>query len=110
MSGNFPELCRGNGARGMRLGKDYLLRAWKEDARNFVHGFVAQRSVNDKNLSAGEVVLPKTGELTGGTRVVRAVQINVRTRMDALQPAGPFCGRDALANRLIGNAEAACLQ
>ncbi len=50
------------------------------------------------------------GQLASGAGIVRAIEINVRPRLQAFQAPGPFRVRNALHDIFIGDAIAAILE
>ncbi len=106
MRRDFGKLGGGDCAGGARLGENDFGSARKEQACNLVHGFFAQRAVNQPDFAIGKVLRPEGGQFARCGGVVRAVEIDVGLRMDFFEAAGPFGGGDALADGFIRNAEA----
>src|SRR5438874_13117910 len=77
----------------------------KELARNFVNGFVAQRSIDEPDFSAAEILFKETCQLAGGAGIVRAVEVNVWIGLQFFKAARPDRVGDSLRNVVGGNAE-----
>ena len=54
----------------------------KEDAGNFVNGFVTQRSEYQPDFATGKIPLHESGKLSCRRRIVCAIKINVRFQLD----------------------------
>src|SRR5580692_6569787 len=107
---DFGKPVDGNGARGTRLREDYFGGKGKKNTRHFVDGFVAQRSEDQPNFAASKVLFQESGEFSGSRRVVSAVEVHVRVRLELFQTSGPNGFRDALRDRVVTNTIAAVLK
>ena len=109
VAGDFGELRGGNGAGGARSGEDDFLGAGEEEPRDFVDGFVAESTVDEPDSAAGEILLEKGGEFSGGGGIVRAVEINVGMGLKFFEAAGPHYIGDTLGYGFVGDSKAAVL-
>src|SRR5271163_227831 len=108
--GDFRKLRAGNGARGARLRENHFGGRRKKNTGNFIDGFVAQRAEHQPNFAAGKVLFQESGQLSRSGRVVRAIKVNVRLRLQLFETPGPNGFADSPRNRVIRNAVAAVLK
>src|SRR6266852_5860303 len=106
----LAELCGRDSARGARLGENNLRSVREEYAGDFVDRFVAQRSVEHEKPAVREVFFPKQRQLARGSRVVRAIQIDIRTGVQLFQTARPSGRRDSVCDAFVRDAIALPLQ
>src|SRR5882762_1949918 len=110
MRGNLAQLRSRDGARGARLCEHHFSGLWEEQSGDFVDGFVAQRPVKQENFAAAKVLLPEGSQLAGRARVVGAVDVDVRPRLQFFQASRPNGGRNALLDRGLRNPISPCGQ
>ena len=110
VASDFGELGGGDGAGGARRGENDFFGAREEKAGDFVNSFVAERSVDEPNPAAGEILFQECGEFARGGRIVRAVEINVGMGLQLFEAAGPDSVGDALSDGVIGDSKAAFLE
>src|SRR5882724_3471654 len=108
--GDFREWRGGNGARCSRLSEDYFAGVRKQDAGDFIHGFVAQRCKNDDQFPSAQSLCKKGSQFTRGGGIVCTVEVNVRMRVDFFDAARPDCSCDALLDGVVGDLEFLRLQ
>ena len=107
---DFRKLCHRNGARGARLRENHLGRMRKKNACDFVDSLVAQSAKNQPDLAAREILVQERGKFSSRGRIVRAVEVHIRIRLQFFESARPDGLRDSLCNRLIRDAIATALQ
>src|SRR5580704_13240985 len=110
MRRDFRKLGDGNGARGTWLCEDHFGSVRKENAGNFVDSFVAQRPKNQPDFATRKVLFQESREFSCGRGIVRAVEVQVRPRLELFQPPRPDCFRDSLNNRAVRNTIATILE
>ncbi len=103
MAGDFGKLRGRDGTGRARRGEDDFGGVREEQAGNFVDGFIAKGGVDQKDFAAGEILFQEVGELAGGTRIVRAIAVNVGRGLKFFEAAGPDGFGDSLGDGLIGN-------
>src|ERR1700722_21030750 len=89
MTGHFAKQGRGNGARLAGLGENYELGARKEQARDFVDGFIAHCAVDQKNFPVGEILVPEFQQFPCAGGIVRSIDIQRGSFGESFEPAGP---------------------
>src|SRR5260370_41247822 len=89
MAGDFGELSGGDGAGAAGRGEDNLGGVREEDTGHFVDGFVAKGGEDQPDLAAGKILFEEMGEFSRGSRVVRAIAINVGPGLRFFEAAGP---------------------
>ncbi len=99
MAGDLGENFDRNCARLIRLRKNYVGSARKEQAGDFVHGFITHRAVNKNDASIGEIFIPKIAQLARSGRIMRAIEENCGMIGDFFKASGPTYIRDALLDR-----------
>src|SRR2546429_2661917 len=107
MAGNLRELRGGNGARGARRREDDFRGVRKQEAGYFVDGFIAKSGIDQPDLAAGEVQFEKIGYLTGGSGIVRAIDVNVGGRLQFFEAARPDGACDPPNDCIIEDLKAA---
>src|SRR5438445_2738216 len=110
MAGNLGELRSRDGTGRSRLGKKYFGCARKQDAGNFVDGFVAKRAENQNELSTVKIFIEKSCQFPRSRWIVGAIEINVRIGVNFFDSTGPDCGSDSLFDGSVANAKPLRLQ
>jgi len=77
----------------------------KQDARDLVHRFVAHRSVDENDSTAGEIALPEFEEFASAGGIVGAVEIYGGVLGEAFQAAWPAHICDTAFDVLIFDTE-----
>ena len=81
--------------------------ARKQQAGDFVDGFVAHGAVDKMDSAAGELLVPESDELARAGRIVRAVQVDRGPFLQPFETAGPAHLREATRDGGVIHGEAA---
>src|SRR6201984_3621444 len=92
------------------MGEDDFAGVRKENAGDFIHGFIAQRAKDDDEFPAAQIFLKKDGQFARSRRIVRAIKINIGIRMDSLDASRPERSFDSLLDGVVDHFESLRLQ
>src|SRR5258708_28750618 len=101
MAGGFGEWSGGAGGGGAGRGEDKLGGVREEDTSHFVDGFVAKGGEDQPDFAAGKILFEEMGEFSRGSRIVRAIAINVGPGLQFFEAAGPGGGSGSLGGGVI---------